>query len=164
VLAELNQTDIAAHFGRMPPEKDDNDGQTARKQYEKKRDALLAALHTKLLALKHAEQQHAQLYAQVYNEMSSWVDMNGKENKRRYGAVSSAMYAGKGRWGAALKQLNGKIDEAAVGEVSRQVYEERMGVLKRLVEGEGGEALVAHWLRYERSWQLLRFPLEYTRF
>ena len=164
VLAELDQHDIAAHFGRQPPEKEDSEGQVARKQYEKKRDALLSALHTKLLALKQAEQQHAQLYAQVYNEMSSWVDMQGKDSRRRYGAVSSAMYAGKARWGAALKQLNGKIDEAAVGEVDKGVYDERVSVLRRLVDGEGGEALVAHWLRYERLWQLLRFPLDYTRF
>ena len=164
VLAELDQRDIAAHFGRQPPEKDDSEGQAARKQYEKKRDALLSALHTKLLALKQAEQQHAQLYAAVYSEMSSWVDMNGKESRRKYGAVSSAVYAGKERWGAALKQLNGKIEEAAAGEVSRDVYEERVSVLKRLVDGEGGEAFVAHWLRYERLWQLLRFPRDYTRF
>ena len=164
VLAELNQQDIAAHFGRQPPEKEDTEGQAARKQYEKKRDALLSALHTKLLALKQAEQQSAQLYAQVYSELSGWVDMNAKENRRRYGAVSTAMYAGKGRWGAALKQLNGKIEEAAVGEVGRDVYEERVNVLRRLVDGDGGEALVAHWLRYERLWQLLRFPSDYTRF
>ena len=164
VVDELDQQDIAAHFGRQPPEKDDSDGQTARKQYEKKRDALLSALHTKLLALKQADQQHGQQYAQVYSEMSSWTDMSSKDSRRRYGAVSSAMYAGKGRWGAALKQLNGKLDEAAVGEAGKDVYEERVAVLKRLVDGEGGEALVAHWLRYERLWQLLRFPREYTRF
>ena len=164
VLSELDQKDIAAHFGRQPPEKDDVEGQAARKAYERKRDALLASLHTKLLALKRAEQQHSAQFAAVYGELSSWTDLSSKESRRRYGGVSSAMYAGKGRWGAALKQLNGRIDEAAVGEVSREVYEERVGVLKRLVDGEGGEALVAHWLRYERLWQLLRFPRDYTRF
>ena len=164
VVAELDQQDIAAHFGRQPPEKDDTEGQATRKQYEKKRDALLSALHTKLQALKQADQQHGQPYAQVYGEMSSWTDMSSKDSRRRYGAVSSAMYAGRGRWGAALKQLNGKLEEAAVGEAGRDVYDERVAVLKRLVDGDDGEALVAHWLRYERLWQLLRFPRDYTRF
>ena len=165
VVAALDTKDIAAEYGRLV-DKDSPEHTKRRKAYDKQKDALVAAHTLRLQAMKAAGvgadgPVTVADFDRAYGELASWVDPAGKEQRVKLFAVTAKWHRVKGRLGAGLKQLNASIAETGAGEVTVEVYEERLATLRAMVQDE---ALVQHWQRSERAWNVIRFPKHYTRF
>ena len=152
VLAQIDETELAAHFGvKLDP--DDDDAAAERKEMEKTKATLTDALFRKARALFDARDDDRPAIAAAFEasfaHLQKWVDTTDDlaldlhiDRERAHG-----------RLGAALKLLNGKI---SASPTKRSLYEERIELL--------GELGWTHWQQYETTQLLLRFPRDYPPF
>ena len=165
VVAALDVKDIAAEYGRLL-DKDSLEQTKRRKVYDKQKEALVTALTLRLQAMKAAGigsggPVSPADFDRSFGDLASWVDPTSKESRNKLYGITAEWHRVKGRSGAGLKQLNASIAEAGAGEIAVEVYEERLAMLRAMVHDE---ALVQHWERSEKAWNVIRFPKHFTRF
>ncbi len=162
VLAQIDQDALAAHFGvKLDP--DDRAANKQRKEMEKKKDALVEALHLKARALFDIATQRSdggrpvtdaqaadyEAFEATFAEMQRWADTTDGD----YYKLHIRRERLHDRPGNALKLINDKIEDEPT---QRELYETRL----ELIEALGWP----HWQDYEQRWQLIRFRPHYPPF
>ena len=131
VVAALNLTELAAHYGRLL-DKESAEQSKTRKAFDKQKESLVTALTIKLQALNTAgvgqgteggDSSSPSHFERVYSEVAAWVDPTAKEHRKKFVALTAEWNRAKGRLGAGLKAINAAIAETGAGEVTPEVYE-----------------------------------------
>eukprot|EP00742_Colponemidia_sp_Colp-10_P008114 GILJ01008758.1.p1 GENE.GILJ01008758.1~~GILJ01008758.1.p1 ORF type:complete len:1249 (+),score=195.85 GILJ01008758.1:73-3819(+) len=158
VINQIDQTRLAQWFGTLHTG-EEPEVIAAKKENEKKKEALVDALFRKGRALLELVQNDPQpdtirSFDEHYQDLQKWVD----PTEAKYCLVHIEREKRNGRLGTALKLLNKHASTAGgdLGLTQKQFFETRAALLGALGLG--------HWQQYEKRWNLIRFPPSYTLF
>ena len=168
IIAEIDQEQLAAHYGIQLNE-DDKKAKTLRKEMDRKKSILTDALYRKGRALAYmdlpskyskpdeppvkkfpkSKKERNKLFEATFAELEKWVDL--KEPK--YVLLHIRRERRLQRQGNALEALNDHIEES---KPTKLLFKKRGDLYDEL----GWD----HWRDYERKWMILRFPAGYPPF